>query len=84
VAVTKYLHAGLDVEQALLRRRKQIAARQEIARDGLRVAVEEWPARSKWFPEVVARQRLSRRRLLFGRFAQGLIVCGDDRRLLNL
>jgi hypothetical protein len=84
VAVTKHLHSGLDIKEALFRRRKQIAARQEVACDSLRVAVQERAARAERLSKVIANRSFGVRGLTIGGVVQGLIVGGDDRRLLYL
>ncbi len=85
VAVTKHLHPGFNCEEPFLGRWKKIPSRQEVAGDGLRVPIEEWPPRAKWLAKVVTSSRRSDgRRLIVPWLAEELIVGGDDRRLLYL
>jgi hypothetical protein len=79
------LDAIFDVEQPLFRLRKQIATRQEVSGDGLRMTIQKWSARPESFAEMVvdrdqpARPGLSRRHV-----AWGWIVCCDGTPLLSL
>ena len=57
VAVAEHLHVRLDANQPLFRRRQFVAARQEVARDGLRVSADEGTARLERLAEVIVRAR---------------------------
>ena len=81
--MTQHLDRGLHVEQPLFRRRKLVAARQEVAGDGLRVSADKGTARMKKLAEEVVRLRglggaMRTRRLALGK----LIVAGNRIRLL--
>lgn len=64
MTLAKYLNPGFDVEQAILGRRQNVAARQEIAGNRLRVSVEEGPARTEWFTEEIVDTRRSGRQIM--------------------
>jgi len=57
MAVTEHLYLSLDREEAQLRRRQQIAAREEVAGNGLRVSAAEGTARPEGLTEEVVRMR---------------------------
>jgi hypothetical protein len=73
------------MEQALFRRRQKAFSRQKVPSDSLRVAVQERSPGAEWLAKVVPRGGgFSRQKLVVCRFAQELIVGGDDRKLLPL
>jgi hypothetical protein len=84
MTVTQHLHPGLDREQPLLGWGEQIAARQEVAGDGLGVAVQEWPTWAEWLAEMIANRRIRGRGLAIAGLSQRWIVGCDDGRLLYL
>jgi hypothetical protein len=57
MAVAKYLYVRFNLEQTFFRRRKLITSGQEIARDGLSVASQEWTAWPKRLAEIIVRRR---------------------------
>ena len=54
--MAKNLDTVFDVEQTLLRWRQQVAARKEVSDDGLRVTIDERPARTKWLTKEIVRE----------------------------
>jgi len=61
MTLAKYLHTRFDVEQSILGRRQSTVARQEVARNRLRVSVDERTARTERLTEEIVHARRSAR-----------------------
>jgi hypothetical protein len=66
VAVAKHLNSRFNVEQAILGSRQDVAPRQEVPSDRLRVTIDEGAARTEWLAEKITAMRRGQVRRLGG------------------